>query len=217
MTSNKPDTSGDSLLRWGVLAGPFYLVVGLGQALLREGFDFARHPLSVLANGSLGWIQTANFVLSGVMVIAAAVGIRRVLGPKSRALKWCLVGYGAGMLMAAIFPADPVDGFPPGTPTGPPTSISTTGLMHFVAGALTFTLLGVSGLVGAWTMMRRQNASLAALSLFSGLAVLIGFFGGIFSPIGIAGIWFAVVVGWAWLSVLSLQLQRQHAVFDFRA
>jgi hypothetical protein len=34
------------LLRWGVVAGPFYLAVGLIQALVRDGFDLARHPLS---------------------------------------------------------------------------------------------------------------------------------------------------------------------------
>ena len=200
---------GRSLLRWGVVAGPFYLAVGLTQALLRDGFDFARHPLSVLANGSWGWVQTANFVLSGLMVLAATVGFGRVLGPKSRAFRWSLAGYGLGMLLAAIFPADPIDGFPPGTPMGMPTSISTTGLMHFVAGALTFLMLGISGFAAAWTMMRRRQTPLALLSLFSGLSVFIGFFGGIASPIGVAGIWFAVVVGWLWLAVMSLQLQRQ--------
>lgn len=205
MTSN----DGRSLLRWGVVAGPFYLATGLTQAVLRDGFDFARHPLSVLANGSWGWVQTANFVLSGLMVLAATVGFGRVLGPKSRAFRWSLAGYGLGMLMAAIFPADPIDGFPPGTPKGMPTSISTTGLMHFVAGGLTFLMLGISGFAAAWTMMRRRQTPLALLSLFSGLSVFIGFFGGIASPIGVAGIWFAVVVGWAWLAVMSLQLQRQ--------
>ena len=213
MASHEPELDGGAagtraLLRLGVVAGPFYLAVGLTQALLREGFDFARHPLSVLANGSWGWVQTANFVLSGLMVLAAAVGFGRVLGPKSRAFRWSLAGYGLGMILAAIFPADPVDGFPPGTPNGMPTSISTTGLMHFVAGALTFLMLGISGLAAAWTMMRRRHTALALLSLFSGLSVFIGFFGGIASPIGIAGIWFAVVVGWIWLAVMSLQLQR---------
>jgi hypothetical protein len=57
-----------TLLRLGVVAGPFYLAVGLAQAFVREGFDFARHPLSVLANGPGGWVQTANFVLTGLMV-----------------------------------------------------------------------------------------------------------------------------------------------------
>lgn len=196
-----------SLLRWGVLAGPFYLTVGLIQALVRDGFDLGRHPLSVLANGPGGWVQTANFVLTGLMVLAAAAGFARVLGPK-RAVTWFLGGYGLAMIVAAIFPADPVDGFPPGTPEGFPTSISTTGLVHFVAGALAFTFLALSGLAAAWTMTRRRVPSLALVSLLSGLVVVFGFFGGIVFPIGILGIWLAVVVGWAWLAVMSLRLNR---------
>ena len=64
-----------SLLGYGVLAGPFYLAVGLIQACVREGFAFSRHPLSVLANGPGGWVQTANFAITGLMVIAAIVAI----------------------------------------------------------------------------------------------------------------------------------------------
>jgi len=45
--------------------------------------------------------------------------------------------------------------------------------------------------------------------LLSGLGVVGGFFGGmaLFKG-GVAGIWFAVVVGWAWLVVMSLHLYR---------
>ena len=197
-----------SLLACGVLAGPFYLTVGLMQALLRDGFDFARHPLSVLANGPGGWVQTANFGLTGLMVLAAAAGFRRALGAKSRAVTWFLGGYGLAMIAAAMFPADPVDGFPPGTPEGFPTSITTTGLVHFIAGALAFTCLAFSALAAAWTMMRRRVPSLAVLSLVSGLVVVLGFFGGIVFPIGIVGIWVAVVVGWTWLAVMSVCLKR---------
>jgi hypothetical protein len=194
------------LLLCGVLAGPIYLTAGVAQGLLREGFSFARHPLSVLANGPLGWIQTANFLLCGLLVIAAAAGISRVLGKGSRGLTWALTGYGAGMIAASIFPADPVDGFPPGTPPGFPTSISTTGLVHFVSGAWTFLCLALSGLFGAWTFWRRGMPSLAALSLTSGLIVFLGFFGGILLPFGIVGIWAAVFVGWAWVGYVSRHL-----------
>src|SRR5262245_472144 len=194
------------LLRWGVVAGPFYLAVGLGQAFIREGFDFSRHPLSVLANGPGGWIQTANFVVTGLLVIAAAVGFGRVPGRKARALTLFLGAFGLAMIVAAVFPADPVDGFPIGTPKGPPTSISTAGLIHFAAGGLGFLSLGISCFFGAWAMWRRKVSSLALLSLISGLAVLVGFFGGIMSPVGILGIWFAVVVGWAWLAIMSVRL-----------
>jgi hypothetical protein len=131
-----------------------------------------------------------------------------VLAPKSRALTRCLGGFGVSMIVAAVFPADPVDGFPPGTPEGFPTSISTTGLVHFIVGALGFTFLAISCFFAAWAMVRRKIVPLALLSLLSGLAVVLGFFGGMVLPVGILGIWFAVVVGWAWLAVMSLRLNH---------
>ena len=199
------------LLWCGAVAGPIYLAAGTLQGLLREGFSFERHPLSVLANGSLGWIQAANFLISGGLVIAAAAGIGRTLGKGSRGLTWSLYGYGGAMIAAAIFTADPVDGFPPGTPLGFPATISTTGLLHFVCGALAFLSLALGGFFGAWTFWPRRMTALAALSLVSGLVVSLGFFGGFFLPFGIAGIWAAVVVGWAWLSYLSLALQTMRS------
>jgi len=195
-----------ALLGCGVWAGPFYLAVGLAQAFLRDGFVFSKHPLSVLANGPGGWVQTVNFVLTGLMVLAAAVGFGRALAPQSRAMPWFLGGYGASILAASMFKADPVDGFPPGTPLGPPTTISATGLIHFGLGALGFTFLAISCFLGARAMRRRNAPLLARLSLLSGLAVVLGFFGGIFLPYGVVGIWFAVVAGWAWLTVMSLRL-----------
>jgi hypothetical protein len=215
---NPPDgdamRSARQLLRWGLVAGPFYLAVGLGQAFTRDGFDVARHPLSVLANGSLGWIQTANFVLSGAMVIAAAVGFDRVLRPGSRATGWFLGAFGASMIVASVFRADPMDGFPAGTPKGPPTSISPTGMVHFIAGAIGFVSLAISCLVAARAMSRREARGLARLSLASGVIILLGFFGGAALPFGspVLGIWIAVVVGWAWLAIASRRLATDYAL-----
>lgn len=202
-------TTTQALLRFGVLVGPFYLIIGILQGVVRDGFDFGRHALSHLANGPGGWIQTANFILSGLMVIAAAAGIARVLKPAGRMVSWFLGAFGASMIVAAAFPADPVDGFPPGTPIGNPTSITTTGLVHFAAGGLGFTFLAVSCFLAARAMSRHNAPPLARLSLLSGLAVVVGFFGPFVGlPFGIAGIWFAVVAGWTWLAVVSMRLSR---------
>lgn len=200
-----------SLLGYGVIAGPIYLAVGLIQAFVRDGFDLARHSLSVLANGPGGWVQTANFLVTGLMVIAAAVGIARVPAVKARAACWFLGTFGASMIVAAAFRADPVDGFPPGTPEGFPTSISSTGMLHFVAGAVGFIALGVSCLLAARAMWRIDERSLARLSLASGIVVLLGFFVGPLlgsrgSPV--LGIWIAVVMGWVWLAIVSARLYR---------
>src|SRR5262245_31076531 len=106
------------LLGSGLVVGPFYLGLGLAQALVRDGFDLARHPLSALANGTGGWVQTLNLALSGIMVVAAAVGFRRVLGARSRGVVWSMMGFGLGMIVGAAFRIDPSDGFPLGTPEG---------------------------------------------------------------------------------------------------
>src|SRR5262245_50109526 len=119
-----------NLLACGVAAGPLYILVGAAQALTRAGFDPTRHPLSLLSNGDLGWIQIGNFLLSGLLVIAGAVGMRRALRP-GKGSTWgpLLVGlYGLGLIGAGAFVADPMDGFPPGTPSGPPTAITQHGM-----------------------------------------------------------------------------------------
>jgi hypothetical protein len=196
-----------SLLMCGVLAGPIYLAVGIAQGLVREGFDFGRHPLSVLANGPGGWVQTVNFVVTGLLVVAAAVGFQRVLRATSRATGIFLGAFGVSMLVAAVCRADAVDGFPVGTPLGPPTVLSTLGLLHFAAGALGFVALALSCLIASRAMSRRGERTLSLLSLLSGVIILLGFFSvAVPNSSPVLGIWIAVVVGWAWLAVMSRRL-----------
>ena len=195
-----------SLLGCGVLAGPFYLALGVGQGLVREGFSFARHPLSALANGPGGWVQTANFVVSALLVLAAFAGIARVDAQRSRGMRGALIVYALGMIAAAFFPTDPIDGFPPGTPLGVPTTMSTTGVVHLIAGAVTFIAMAVACWAGARTMSKRGERGLSRFSLLAGFVVFLGFFGGAaFSSSvgGVAGIWLAVVTGWTWLAIVS--------------
>src|SRR5712691_8599485 len=66
-----------NLLRAGVIAGPLYIIVGAIQVLIRPGFDMRVNPLSQMALGDLGWIQVTNFVVSCMLVLATAIGIRR--------------------------------------------------------------------------------------------------------------------------------------------
>jgi len=144
------------------------------------------------------------------MVIAAAIGIGCALRPQSRVSGWILSCFGVGMLAAAIFPADPVDGFPVGTPDGFPTTVSTSGLIHFAAAAIGFLALAVSCITVAVAMWRRQEAWMARLSFLSGIFIVAGFFAPALIPASrpVAGIWFSVVVGWMWLALTSARLTR---------
>lgn len=113
------------LLAAGATAGVLFTVVGAIQALVRPGFDISRHAGSMLTLGEFGWIQTVNFVVTGLLLIAGAVGLGRAMaaaGRGTRAAKWSarLLGvYGAGFVFAGLFVPDPALGFPPGTPEGP--------------------------------------------------------------------------------------------------
>src|SRR5439155_11750011 len=123
-----------TLLAYGVIAGPVYVLVSLAQALTRAGFDLTRHPWSLLSNGGPGWIQITNFVATGLMTVALAVGLRRALRP-GRGGTWAprLVGaYGVSLIAAGVFRADPALGFPPGTPDGA-TEVTWHGMAHFAS------------------------------------------------------------------------------------
>src|SRR4051794_31054063 len=62
-----------------VLAAPVFTVAAVVQAATRDGYDITRHPVSMLALGDLGWVQTTSFVATGLLSVAGAVGAWRVL------------------------------------------------------------------------------------------------------------------------------------------
>lgn len=199
-----------SLLGWGVVAGPFYLVVGLAQALLVPGFDLSRHALSLLLIGPLGWIQAANLCLSGLMVLAAAVGFVRLMPRRGNVWAGVFLGlYGLSLVAAAIFPPDPMGGFPLGGTDA--TTVSTSGLLHLMAGAIGFVSLAVAAaIIGAW-LRRAGRRGAAIVSWIAAAVIVLGFLGGAalaMVPAGIALLWLAVVAGWAWLAIASLTAYR---------
>lgn len=200
-----------ALLICGLIAGPLYIVAGLIQALTRPGFDILRHDLSLLANGDLGWIQIANLIVSGLLVIAGAVGMRQALRT-GRGHTWgpILLGiYGLGLIGAGIFIADPAAGFPPGTPNSAATTISTSGLLHFVCGAIGFLALIAGCFVLARRFASQEQRGWMAYSIASGViffAAFVGIATGSGQPWSVIGFWIGVIVAWAWISAISVKL-----------
>lgn len=203
-----------NLLGYGVLAGPFYVAVVLVQAILRPGFNLLHDDASLLSNGSWGWVQVANFVLTGAMVIACAAGVRRALAG-GRGANWApvLLGlYGLGLIAAGIFTADPMNGFPPGAAAGRPEAISWHGMLHILAAGV-----GFLGLVAAcWVVGSRFAAECRRgwtwFSRLTGLLFLLAFVGvasGSTSPAVVLAFWTALVIAWAWLAALSIELYRR--------
>ncbi len=209
VTSNDEIKVTKSLLTAGAIAGPVYLIVGLAQAFTRPGFDITRHALSLLSNGDLGWIQVTNFLISGLLVIAGAIGMRRALDGRGKNWGPLLVGvYGLSLIGAGIFKADPAMGFPPGTPDDVVT-MSGHGLLHFVSGGTGFLALIAACFVFARRFNSLNQRSWAAYSILTGVIFLASFIG-IASGSGnswiILGFWIGVVLAWIWISLMARQL-----------
>lgn len=205
-----------SLLGYGVLAGPFYVLVVLVQAAIRPGFDLARDDVSLLSNGGLGWIQVANFVLTGLMVIACAAGVARALrGGKAATLGALLLGlFGLGMIGGGIFVADPMNGFPAGAPAGRPASISPHGLLHLVSAGIGFLGFAAACFAIAQRFARERRPGWAWFSRASGALFLAGFAGlasGSSSPLVVIAFWAVLLLAFAWLGSLSVHLYRRSA------
>jgi hypothetical protein len=217
-TSTGPTTR--ALLVGGAVAGPLFLVVVLLQVLLRDGFEPARHPLSLLSLGGPGWIQITNFVVTGVLFTGAAVGLRRVMRGGPGAVSpaggpgavWAprLIGvFGLGLVAGGVFVADPAFEFPPGTPPGTPEQLSWHGIMHGFAPLVAFLALVVACFVFARRFARQGRRGWSAYSLITGLVVLPlsawpnlgGDPEGRFLPL-----WAALVVGLAWASAMPARL-----------
>ena len=214
MTSDVPAASANStrLLLAGASAGPIYLAVGLAQILTRDGFDMRIHPLSVLSNGSLGWIQIANFIVSGVLVIAGAIGVRRLLrGRPGGGWGALLLGlYGVGLIGSGIFRADPATGFPPGT--AEPTGISRTGLLHLAFGAAAFYALIAACFVFAKRFAKEGHRPWAALSAITGIGFFVSFAGlaaGGGAEATMLIFYGAVAWIWLWLTMLMIHLAQR--------
>ena len=205
-----------SLLGYGVLAGPVYLVAGLAEALTRSGFDLTHDDLSLLANGPLGWVHMTLLVLTGLMTVAGAAGLRRALGGAPGGT-WGprLVGaYGLGLVAAGLMVADPANGFPRGTPPGPAAHLSWHGMGHLAAGGAGFACLVAGCFVVARWFTWHGRPGWAVYSRATGVAFLAGFAAtasGSDSPAAVLAFWAAVTAAMAWLSAASVYAYRHAA------
>jgi hypothetical protein len=121
------------LLAAGLAAGPVFAITWFVQGMVRDGYDFTRHPMSLLALGHGGWVQIGNFLVTGSLVLACAAGMRRALAGRvgSRWAPRLVSIMGIGLIASGVFTADAGAGFPAGAPEGVPI-YSWHGILHEV-------------------------------------------------------------------------------------
>ncbi|MEV1291338.1 DUF998 domain-containing protein [Pseudonocardia sp. NPDC049635] len=138
-----------SALLWtGALGSWLFVVTFLVDGATRPGYSPIRHPVSALALGPRGGIQTANFVVCGLAITAGAVA----LVPDTVLLGLAVGLFGLGLVASGVFPMDPMRGYPPGAPGGTPEHTSRRHDLHDHAGAVVFLTLPVAAAVAALTL-----------------------------------------------------------------
>jgi hypothetical protein len=208
------------LLVCGAIAGPLFTVAWIVEGAARANYDPLRYPISSLAIGEFGWMQRATFVITGLLILAFSIGLRRVLrGPSGSVLGPLLVGLaGIGLIGAGIFVTDPLNGYPPGTPRIP-TERTTHGILHDLFGIPFFLGLPIACLVFARLFAKWGQRSWVAYSALSGFAM---FAVNVIARLGwrqvpgfedIAGLFglfqrIIVTIGFAWLTLLAVHLLR---------
>ena len=207
-----------SLLVGGAVGGFGFLGIAFVAGAFREDYRALHQPVSMLSLGPGGWVQIANFVVTGLLMVACAAGLRRALR-SGRGATWgpLLIGsYGLGLVASGVFSADPSYGYPPGAALGPAASPSLTGTLHDLAGFMVFGPLTAACFVFARRFAAQAGRRRwAAYSFLSGMAIpafiagsfsawssgMAANFGGVFQRL-------AIVTGWVWICLLALSIIR---------
>lgn len=186
--------------RCGVIAGPLFVLTFLINGALVTDYSPLRHPVSSLQLA--GWVQSANFIVTGALVVAFAVGAR--LGFWGSLL---IGAVGIGLIGSGIFTTDPVSGYPPGSPAL--SEYTWHGQLHDLFAIPTF----VGWPIACFVLARRFRPR---YSIASGVAFVVMFvltnaafaqtpglveFGGLFQRL-------TVIIGFTWLTLLAVDLTR---------
>jgi hypothetical protein len=207
-----------ALLVSGVVAGMGFPAILLAAGALRAGYRALHQPGSLLSLGPDGWVQIANFVVTGLLMLTCAGGFRRAfrVGRGATLVPLLIAIYGVGLVGAGVFSPDPSYGYPPGAPLGPAASYSVHGTLHEVAGYMIF-----GPLIAACFVLARRFATQprrrrwAAYSFLTGLAIP-AFIAGAFNAwasghaTNFGGVFqrMAIIAGWGWIALVALRTMR---------
>ncbi|HSB02823.1 MAG TPA: DUF998 domain-containing protein [Anaerolineales bacterium] len=204
-------------LAGGVLAGPLFTLLWIIESVTRPDYNLLRHPVSSLALGHYGWMQSANFIVTGLLTLAFAIGLWLTLRPQKGSTwgPFLVAIWAVGLLGAGIFVTDPVSGYPPGTPdliVNPTThgalhdQISLLGFLSLTAACFVFTSHFAALGKWRWTVYSILTGVLFPIGIFLASAAFgqsesLVAFGGLIQRV-------TVTLGWTWLTLLALHVLK---------
>jgi len=213
-----------SFLLWlGTLCAPLFAIVFLIEGFTRAQYNWMRHPISSLSIGPLGWIQVANFVITGTVVALIGIGLRLAFAPHSRGSLFgpiFLVVAGVGLVGAGVFVSDPVFGFPPDKPLVL-AQFTPRGHLHDLFSMLWFVGLPAACFVLAVRFFAIGEPGWAVYSFLSGLGMIVFFvlasMGFLQRPgfVDLAGIYqrLSATTGLSWASLIAIHTARASTGF----
>ena len=186
----------------------FFVLVFLVDGATRPGYTASYQPVSALALGSRGWIQTSNFVITGSLMTAAALGAWQTT--QSVVASALLAVFGLSLVASGVFPMGLTRGYPPGTSPDTPPNLSTRHRLHDFFGVLVFTSLPASCIAFGLSL---SDTSWAVYSFATATVLILLFL--VFAAAserdsGLAGLIqrSMILVGWTWIAILCLDLMR---------
>ncbi|MCL2157430.1 MAG: DUF998 domain-containing protein [Methanobrevibacter sp.] len=171
---NMNNSMGKFLLVLGAISGVIFTLSWIIQEAFKVGYNPMMVPISSLAIGELGWIQTATFLISGLALILFAYGLEKIRGEEGFS-KWIAIFLaigGVGLIGAGCFITDPMNGFPPGTSE---TIVETTliGTLHQLFSVLLFIGLPVAMALFSKYFFKIKNSVLGIYTLISSVLFII--------------------------------------------
>ena len=204
------------LITGGAIGPTLLMVVMLIEGATHPGYNAWTMAGSALSLSDQGWVQIANFLVSGLLILGFGLGLRRWLrgGPGATWGPIMIAAVGIGLMLAGIFVTDPALGYPPGTPPGPTVHMTVHGALHwYLGGLVVFSALPASCFVLARRFAGDHRIGWMLYSVISGVLMLAFFV--IFAVAsmheGLAGLWERISLGFGvvWMALVALRILRQ--------
>lgn len=192
----------------GAVSAVTFIVVFLLDGWTRRAYSSIRHPVSALALGQRGWVQTANFIICGIGIAVGAAGI--LVSGVSFLLGAILGIFGLSLILSGIFRMDPMLSYPEGAPAGIPHEHSRHHALHDSAGAGVFLSLPAAAMVAAFVLpdpFWQVISGTMAIYLIVCFVLFDKAWTNASACLGLVQRAF-IIPGWIWLGALFLALVR---------
>lgn len=204
------------LLLIGGIVGPVqFTLVYLLEGATRPGYNAVQDAVSLLGLTDAGWVDALSVVVNGLLLMGFGLAVLHAF--RSKGWRWgplLLMLAGFGITVAGVFPTDPSQGYPPGTPTGPAVVTTLHGNIHALVGApATFGGLTASCVVFGWSYRHDPEWSAwSPYALVTAVAIVASFIGFVVSAFlwGKAGLFerIAFTAAFLWIVALAIRLLR---------